>query len=334
MAAEGGRKFAPFCSRLPDNPFLTGYHIVFPFPAFVLPMTLLSLILALLWEQRAPLDYARWVVRPVFAWAGWLERYFNAGSYQQGIAASLLALLVPLAPLLVIYILCLDSLILIVFNVLALYLTMGFRQFSHFYTDIQMALRLDDVERARALLSEWRGEETPARAGAGEIAQLAIETALTASHRHVFAVIFWFALLPGPLGAVLYRISHLVSKAWSDHGDFGAFAKEIFRYLDWLPSRVTAIAFAIVGNFEDAVFCWRNHASRWYDYELGIVVASGAGALGIRLNSPKQVFPQGEPGAGEAAGVDSMQSATGLVWRATLLWCLLLLLLWLARLVG
>jgi cobalamin biosynthesis protein CobD/CbiB len=46
-------------------------------------------------------------------------------------------------------------------NVLALYLTLGFRQFSHFYTDIQLALRLGDVARARALLSNGKERAFP-----------------------------------------------------------------------------------------------------------------------------------------------------------------------------
>ncbi|MCL2075577.1 MAG: CobD/CbiB family protein [Betaproteobacteria bacterium] len=286
-------------------------------------MSLFALILALLLEQRFPLPYAHWVARPVSIWAEWLERYLNAGSYQQGIAAALLATLLPLAPLILVYILCLEQPVLaFALNALILYLTLGFRQFSHFYTDIQMALRLDDTERARALLSEWRNEDLPANLEADEIAQLAIETALVASHRHVFAVIFWFVLLPGPLGALLYRISHLLADSWREQGDFGRFAADMFYWLEWLPTRATAAAFAIVGNFEDAVFCWRNQAARWYNRGLGIVIASGAGALGIRLKN--------DLGTGEAADVDSMQSAVGLVWRAVMLWCLLLILRWLA----
>jgi cobalamin biosynthesis protein CobD/CbiB len=39
-------------------------------------------------------------------------------------------------------------------------------------------------------------------------------------------------------------------------------------------------------------------------------------------------------GTGDAADVDFMQSAVGLVWRALVLWLLLLLLLGLASLVG
>jgi len=294
-------------------------------------MTLFSLILALLLEQRLPLNYARWVVRPASIGAGWLERYFNAGSYQQGIAATLLALFLSLFPFVLLYIVCRDNFILaFVLNFLALYLCMGYRHFGRFYTDIQMALRLDDVERARALLSEWKGEALPEHMKPGEIAQLAIETAFITSHRHIFAVIFWFALLPGPLGAILYRVSHLLNEAWREQEDFGRFASEAFRCLEWLPTRATAAAFAIVGNFEDAVFCWRNQVTHWYDEGLGIVVASGAGALGIQLNpkSPNSL------GTDETANADSMQSALGLIWRVTLLWCLLLLLAWLAKLAG
>ncbi|MDR1849054.1 MAG: CobD/CbiB family protein [Zoogloeaceae bacterium] len=298
-------------------------------------MTLFSLILALLLEQRLPLHYARWIVRPVSTGAEWLERHFNAGSYNQGLAATLLALFLSLLPFIIIYLVCLDNPIpALALNILALYLCMGFRQFSHFYTDIQMALRLDDVERARALLSEWRGEALPEHMKPGEIAQLAIESAFVTSHRHIFAVIFWFVLLPGPLGAVLYRVSHLLCEAWREHENFGRFASEAFYYLEWLPARATAAAFAFAGNFEDAVFCWRNQATSWYNNELGIVIASGAGALGIQLNPQKQMASPNTPGTSETADADSMQSALGLIWRVTLLWCLLLLLSWLAKVVG
>src|SRR5207253_493686 len=94
----------------------------------------------------------------------------------------------------------------LVFNIVVLYLTMGFRQFSHYFTDIQLALRLGELDRARALIAEWRGR-TADKLGSSDIARLAVEEALCASYRHVFAVIFFFILLPGPCGVVLYRLS-------------------------------------------------------------------------------------------------------------------------------
>lgn len=174
----------------------------------------------------------------------------------------------------------------IAWNVLILYLTMGFRQFSHFYTDIQLALRMGDLPRARALLAEWRGRSADSLSSS-DVARLSIEEALVGSHRHVFGVLLWFVLLPGPCGAVLYRASAVFAEHWGRrgddpvHGDFGCFAQQAFDFIDWLPLRATAAAFAVVGDFEDAVYCWRTQAAKWPDDGVGIVLASGAGALGF-----------------------------------------------------
>ncbi|MBS3935011.1 MAG: cobalamin biosynthesis protein, partial [Sulfuritalea sp.] len=98
--------------------------------------------------------------------------------------------------------------------------------------------------------------------------------------------------------------------------------------LDWLPARITAASFAIVGDFEDAVYCWRTQARQWSDSAAGILLASGAGALGIRLGMPLSdslgIDVRPELGLGDDADVDHLQGAIGLVWRALVL-CLLLL---------
>jgi cobalamin biosynthesis protein CobD/CbiB len=305
-------------------------------------MSLFALIAVLLIEQLQPLDAARWVVRPVQAWADFLERHLNAGSYRQGVFAALLACLLPVCGVLGLHVLLvqLGFLPALAFDVLVLYGTMGFRQFSHFYTDIQLALRMGELERARALLAEWRGEAV-APHGPSDIARLAIETALVAAHRQVFAVMFWFVCLPGPAGALLYRLAALIAERWRGRGEAGAFGKfsqQLFFILDWLPLRLTATAFAVVGNFEDAVYCWRTQAARWADPELGVILASGAGALGVRLGVPnleaEALAESGELGVGEAADADFMQSAIGLVWRAIVLGLLMLFLLGLASLAG
>ena len=44
---------------------------------------------------------------------------------------------------------------------------------------------------------------------------------------------------------------------------FGWFARAGFRRIDWIPARLTAVSFAIVGDFEDAVYCWRTQAAQW-----------------------------------------------------------------------
>jgi cobalamin biosynthesis protein CobD/CbiB len=307
-------------------------------------MSLLSLIAVFLLEQLQPLDYRRIVAEPLGAWADFIESRFNAGAYRHGVLAWCLAVLLPVALVGIAYglLYSLNPLLGWGLNVVALYLTMGFRQFSHHYTEIQMALRLGDLERARQLLAEWQGISTYGL-GSEDIARLSIEGALVASHRHVFAVVLWFVLLPGPCGALLYRLSAIVRDRWNAEmpirqTKFPGFSRLVFGMIDWLPSRTTASAFAIVGDFEDAIYCWRTQPAQWPDRDLGIVLAAGAGALGVQLGRPVvdgiEISDRAELGVGDPADVDFMQSAVGLVWRATVLWMLLLFLLGLATLVG
>ena len=92
-------------------------------------------------------------------------------------------------------------------NVAVLYLTLGFRQFSHYFTDIRDALERGDEIEARRLLAEWRhldASELPRT----ELLRHVIEHSLLAAHRHVFGVFFWFVAAvdlrprPGRRGAV------------------------------------------------------------------------------------------------------------------------------------
>jgi len=308
-------------------------------------LSLVSLVLALLIEQARPLQYRRIVFGPISRLADMLDGLFNAGEKKHGVVAWLIGVggLVLAGGLVYALLFALNPLFALAWNVLILYVTMGFRQFSHYYTDIQLALRMQDLPRARQLLGEWRGKSADGLSS-GDVARLSIEEALAASHRHVFGVLLWFVLLPGPCGALLYRAAAVFAEHWGRGAEdpatagFGSFAQQAFAAIDWLPLRATAAAFAVVGDFEDAVYCWRTQAGNWPDDQIGIVLASGAGALGVRLGMPVvesgEIADRAELGTGDDADVDFMQSAVGLVWRAIVLWVVLLLLLGLASLVG
>lgn len=307
-------------------------------------MTLFSLIVALLLEQLRPLP-ARFVDVPLKAVSRFLEDRFNDGESRHGAVAWWVAVVAAcFGSALVFFLLWhLHPLFGILFNVLVLYLTMGFRQVSHFFTDIQLALRMGELSRARQLIGEWRGRRHEG-SSSSEVARLAIEEALVASHRNVFGVAFWFILMPGPSGAVLYRLARFFDEKWGrrdgdpDFGDFGQFARKAFAALDWVPVRMTAAAFSIVGDFEDGVYCWRSQASQWKDKASGILLASGGGALGVRLGMPihesGEVLERPEMGVGDEADADFMQSTIGLIWRTLVLVMLLLALLGVAGWVG
>ena len=299
-------------------------------------MGVIAIIAALLLEQWRPLGDRKAVAGALAAWADWLEGNFNAGEARHGTIAWLIAALVPVALLLGAYLLLqwLSPLAALLLNVVALYLTMGFRQFSHFFTGIQAAIRDDDTDRARELIGAWRGESAAHRSRE-EVIRLAIEEGIAASHRHVFAVLFWFVLLPGPSGAILYRVAVFLDRRWGGKGEFGVFARRVRALLDWPAVRLTAAAFAVVGDFEDAIYCWRTQAGAWTDRNLGIVLAAGAGALGVRLGMPltevEGLQPRSDLGLGEAADMQHMDGVVGLLWRTLVLWVFILAVLSLAR---
>lgn len=307
-------------------------------------MTLLSLIVALLLEQVQPLDVERWLLRPLRRLSDAIVDRFNDGQAAQGRTAWWIVVLPLVALTAVLYFLLWSAhpLLAWAFNVLVLYFTLGFRWESHFFGDIQLALRMGELDRARALLGEWRGRSYEL-ASSSEVARLSIEQALVSAHRNVFGVVFWFLVLPGPSGAVLYRMSRFLAEEWGERrapvmGAFGAFASRVFDLVDWVPVRLTAMSFSIVGNFEDAIFCWRSQANQWPDKPAGILLASGGGALGVRLGMPVQetgeIVERPELGSGDEADADFMQSTVGLIWRSLVLCLLLLALVSLAGWVG
>jgi adenosylcobinamide-phosphate synthase len=311
-------------------------------------MGIFSLLAVLLLESLRPLPYRRIVQVPLLWFAGFLETRLNAGERRYGVLAWVCAAGVSVLLVWGAYaaLYAFSPLLAWAWSVLVLYLTMGFRQSIDYFTDIQLALRLNDLPHGRKLLAEWLGYSAN-DLSPSEVSRLSIEGAFKVSHQHLFGILVCFVLLPGPCGAVLYRLAVFLAEEWgqkteTDVGHFGRFSQQAFTVIDWLPSRLTAAGFAIVGNFEDAIYCWRTQAETWPDQQagsgLGIVLASAAGALGIRLARPlinnSEQPARTEMGAGYQVDVDSMQSAAGLIWRALWLWLLLLLLLEFASLVG
>ena len=307
-------------------------------------MSFLSLLFTLLIEQFRPLSprsvVQRWFVR----YANTLSSHFNAGERGQGMIAWWLAVLPwALIALAGYYFLGRINLGLgWLWNVAVLYLTLGFRQFSHAFTEITEALRAGDIDKARQLLGEWRNESAAEYNGT-EVSKVAIEEGLIGSHRHVFGVIFWFLVLPGPTGAILYRMAAILDEKWGarpleEYGEFGRYARRIFHYMNWIPVRLTALSFAVAGDFEDAVYCWRSQGTAWADPEKGIVLASGAGAIGVRLGETLHhhgmVSFRPELGLGDEADVNSMTTAVGMIWRALVIWMFILGLVTLARFIN
>lgn len=322
-------------------------------------MGFIALIFALLVEQGRPLPGNNIVHRWATTFADAVRGASDAGERQQGVLGWFLVVAPALIGVAALqwFAAWLHPLALFVFHVLVLYLTMGFRQFSHSFTAIQLALAADDTDGARRVLEDWLArtdpdedaDRPPREASNEEICRQAIAHALVAAHRYVFGPLFWYILLPGAIGPVLYRFAELLARRWGDavaegaarvEEPYGYFALRAYAVLDWLPARLSAAGFAIVGNFEDAVYCWRGAVAAGTSAEQrALLLASGGGALGLRVAEPalEARWAGGEQGfewTGSEPDAAGLRSAVGLVWRSVILWISLFAMLTIATWLG
>jgi adenosylcobinamide-phosphate synthase len=309
-----------------------------------LRMTLVTLLIALLLDRARPLP-------DTSAPLAWFRRYadrlahdLNAGKPVHGTVGWLAAVcpLVLLALVAFSILYYLNPVLGWLWSLAVLYLCLGFRSLTQVLKDIYAALHAGDLDRARELLARWRGESA-SEYRETEVAKAAVETALARAQREVFGIVFWFVVLPGPSGPVLYRLAAELESRWGQRreaafGPFGRFARRAFLVLDWAPARLAAIGFAIAGNFEDAISSWRSQAPAWPEPELGIVLASGAGAMNVQLGGalPREggVDLRPDLGEGDPADAEHLQSTIYLLWRSLVVWFAVLALITLARWVG
>ncbi len=258
----------------------------------------------------------------------WLQRKLNAGEYSHGTIAWMLAVVPVLIGVWLVSLLLggISPFLGWLWNIGVLYVTLGFKYFSDDAERIARLLRAGELDAARAQIGAWRGGDASAFS-ADDIARVTIEQVMAASLRQMFGVLFWFVLLVplGPVGAVLFRTASILARRWANtRGRFGLFAQQAFQVINWLPARLTALTYAIAGNFEDATFCWRTQAPSWPEPEEGVVLAAGAGAMGVRLGQSLEVGDETvwrpELGIGQAPDADCIDSAISMIWRGLVIW--------------
>ncbi|MDO9236640.1 MAG: CobD/CbiB family protein [Aquabacterium sp.] len=332
-------------------------------------MSFFAVLFALLAEQLKPLSNLNPIHHGLTGWVRWAGRNFDAGADVHARVVWAITVLAPAALIAVVYMLTdrYSTVLALGLDIAVLYLTLGFRQFSHHFTDIRDALEQGREDRARELLAHWQNldaSELPRT----ELLRHVLEYSLLAAHRHVFGVFFWFVVLSsmglGPAGAVLYRMAEFTSRYWSyrsqttgaaTHDRLMSLSQTLFSLVDHVPARLTAFGFAVVGNFEDAVDAWRRHAVLWVRPNEGTILSAASGALGVRLggqvapavaeghrdvtrtinagDTPDVIDAQGST-TGAVPQLAHLRSVVGLIWRSMVLWMLLLALLSLAHLIG
>ncbi len=319
-------------------------------------MSFFAIVFALLLEQVRPLQQGSVVQRWALVWARGCARSLDAGRSHHGWLVWAAVVLGPALAALGVHLLLLHvwgwmgSVLAFAWHVAILYATLGFRQFSFHFSAIRDALDAGDAERAQHLLAAWIQLDI-AQLPREQLLRQLMDHSVVAAHRHVFAVLGWYAVLAalglGPAGAVLYRMSELATRYFhpeSQEDPYNSLQHDTqagaaptplqslssastqqavlkaWWWIDYLPARITAMGFAVVGSFEDVLEAWRQHNANEASQQShdGLIQTAMSAALGIK---------------GELQ-VMHLRNMVGMVWRSVVLWLLLIALLTLARLLG
>ena len=268
--------------------------------------------------------------------AAWLEQRLNGGVHSalRLRVHGVLAWGLTIAPWLVlVWLLWRQPLLQPLAGVLVLYFALGMQSLSEHAGRIRQALQADDLALARLRVGEIVSRDTAAMQGQ-DVARAGVESVLENGCDAVFGALFWFVLAGAP-GALLYRLANTLDAMWGyrtpRYRYFGWAAARLDDALNFIPARLTALTYALLGNTGVALRCWRQQARAWDSPNAGPVMASGAGSLALMLGGAANYHGVCEErpalGAGNAPSASDIARATALVQRGAWLWVLLLLLI-------
>lgn len=306
-------------------------------------MSFVSILLALLLEQARPLPQGNPVHGVARSWLEWVGKNFDTGAQRHTTLAWILSVGAPAVVTLAMHWILLWTVgwvAAVVWSVAVLYATLGFRQFSFHFTEVRDALDAGDADQARAALARWMRKDA-SDLPKSEIVREALVHSVLSAHRHVFGVLAWYTVLAGlglgPAGAVFYRMAgyaqQLATRARKPASTpiseaFVQQSERAWYLIDWGPVRLTALFFAFVGSFEEAVDAWRQHAQAHPLDNDGVVLAATSGAVNVQLDA------SGTVQAGVLPQTMHLRAVVGLVWRTVVMWMVFLALISAARLLG
>ncbi|MHB9798561.1 adenosylcobinamide-phosphate synthase CbiB [Pseudomonas sp. MT3] len=214
---------------------------------------------------------------------------------------------------------------------LALYAALGLRSLGEHAEPVALALRGGDLNEARLRVGCMVSRETSALDETA-VARAATESVLENGSDAVFAALFWFAVAGAP-GVVLYRLSNTLDAMWGYRNArferFGWAAAKIDDVLNYIPARLVALTYALLGRTRLALRCWRMQAPQWDSPNAGPVMAAGAGALGVALGGAARyhgaLHERPQLGEGPAPSAADIWRALALVRQGVLLWLALIL---------
>lgn len=168
---------------------------------------------------------------------------------------------------------------------LLLYLSIGQQSLREHARAVAISLRADDLPQARRALALMVSRDTEHLDHEG-VSKATVESILENGSDAVIASLFWFALAGIP-GVLLHRAANTLDAMWgyrnTRFNEFGRIAARVDDVLNFIPARITACAYALLGATANALRCWHSQARAWSSPNAGPVMAAGAGALQLAL---------------------------------------------------
>lgn len=256
-------------------------------------------------------------------WASFIEQKLNNQHFLPGLLGWLLVVL-PLVALA----LWLQDRCAIAVDIALLTFALGAQSLREHAEAVAHPLRDGNLEEARRRVGWMVSRETSQLDESG-IAKAGVESVLENGNDAIFGTLFWFAIAGGP-GALLFRLANTLDAMWGYRTErfnlFGRTAARIDDGLNWLPARLTALTYAVLGHTRQALACWRSQAPGWDSPNAGPVMAAGAGSLQVSLGGAAIYHGKEEirPPLGEGpppVAVD-LERAIQLTQRSLWLWLL------------
>ena len=201
----------------------------------------------------------------------------------------LLALLLMVFPFTaVVYVFSQWSILNLIISPIILYFCIAPTSLKQHAAAVLQALEKDDLSLARSKVALIVSRETQ-NMSSSDVRKATIESVLENGADAVFAPLFWFIIL-GPAGAILYRLCNTLDAMWGYKNQrylhFGWATARFDDILNWLPARLTAFSYALLGETKIAFSCWKNQAHLLDSPNAGPVMTAGAGSLNLQLGGP------------------------------------------------
>lgn len=260
------------------------------------------------------------------ALANTIEARLNRPNQQRFVQffAGMLALVICVVPITVItYLISQIPLWGSLFSIVLLTLCLGHRSLFDHAKPILHAMQQGDMKQARMLTSRIVSRDKEHI----DVNKATIESILENGNDAVFGTLFWF-ILAGAAGAVTYRLVNTLDAMWGYRTPrffyFGKAAARLDDVLNYVPARLTALSYAVLGSTGKALSSWQQQAALWDSPNAGPVMASGAGALDIQLGGAACYHGEWHQrpllGTSNSAQANDIGRALRLVSNSVLLW--------------